>query len=202
MLKKSLFSPAQPWRAGTHLFPCGVLASFRPSTGTRPPHHSAARTNLVLLIRCTVRPRGYASGLHSLRPCWTAFLSILWEIPLVVQNLLDLTVQSCAVARPAPGSPTYNPSPRRRNPCRRHTRVHFSGHPFLTQGHRRQAAGLFVLEFCSGALYIQRTDAGSCILTSSEPLNPCQPDRDGRGFHGSLRRLGDRGGGRNRRTDG
>jgi len=33
-----------------------VLASFRPSTGTRPPHHSAARTYLVLLIRRTVRP--------------------------------------------------------------------------------------------------------------------------------------------------
>jgi len=54
-----------------------VLASFRPSTGTRPPHHSAARTNVVLLIRRTVRPKGYASGLHSLRPCWTTFLSIL-----------------------------------------------------------------------------------------------------------------------------
>ena len=32
-----------------------VLASFRPST----------------------YPKGYASGLHSLRPCWTTFLSIL-----------------------------------------------------------------------------------------------------------------------------
>ena len=40
----------------------GVLASFRPSTETRPPHHSAARTELVLLIRRTVRPRGYAFG--------------------------------------------------------------------------------------------------------------------------------------------
>ena len=40
----------------------GVLASFRPSTGTRPPHHSAARTDVVLLIRRTVRPRGYAFG--------------------------------------------------------------------------------------------------------------------------------------------
>jgi hypothetical protein len=71
-----------------------VLTSFRSSTGTRPPHHSAARTELVLLIRRTVRPRGYASGLHSLRPClrngasWCAgvgrvrslvFLSILRE---------------------------------------------------------------------------------------------------------------------------
>ena len=40
-----------------------------PSTGTRPPHHSAARTDLVRLIRRTVCPRGYASDLHSLRPC-------------------------------------------------------------------------------------------------------------------------------------
>jgi len=33
--------------------------------GPRPPHHSAARTDLVLLIRRTVRPRGYASGFDS-----------------------------------------------------------------------------------------------------------------------------------------
>jgi hypothetical protein len=39
-----------------------VLASFRASTGTRPPHHLAARTDVVLLIRRTVHPRGYASG--------------------------------------------------------------------------------------------------------------------------------------------
>src|SRR4249920_3654205 len=46
-----------------------VLGSSKSSTGTRPPHHSAARTDVVLLIRRTVRPRGCASGLHSLRPC-------------------------------------------------------------------------------------------------------------------------------------
>jgi len=46
-----------------------VLASFRSSTESQPPHHSAARTDVVLLIRRTVRPRGYVSGLHSLRPC-------------------------------------------------------------------------------------------------------------------------------------
>jgi hypothetical protein len=39
-----------------------VLGSKVSSTGTRPPHHSAARTDVVLLIRRTVRPRGYASG--------------------------------------------------------------------------------------------------------------------------------------------
>jgi hypothetical protein len=57
-----------------------VLASFRPSTGTRPPHHSAARTDVVLLIRRTVRPRGYALGLHSLRPYWAAILSLLCNV--------------------------------------------------------------------------------------------------------------------------
>jgi hypothetical protein len=40
-----------------------VLASFRPST----------------------YPRGYASGLHSLRPCWTNFLSILYAVLLDMQ---------------------------------------------------------------------------------------------------------------------
>jgi len=53
------------WRSFTHPHFCfsrmlkksasGVLASFRPSTYLR----------------------GYASGLHSLRPCWANFLSIL-----------------------------------------------------------------------------------------------------------------------------
>jgi len=47
-----------------------VLGSEASSTGTRPPHHSAARTNVVLLIRRTVRPRGYTSG----RACGTARL--------------------------------------------------------------------------------------------------------------------------------
>ena len=32
MLKKSLFSPARPWRAETRLFPCFVLASKASST--------------------------------------------------------------------------------------------------------------------------------------------------------------------------
>jgi len=93
MLKKSPFSPAQPWCAKTHLFPNFVLASFRSSTGTRPPHHSAARTDSVLLIRRTVRPRGYASGLHSLRPCWTAILSILRNI-LLLPNTCGLACRT------------------------------------------------------------------------------------------------------------
>src|SRR5437016_1395031 len=54
-----------------------VLGSRKSSTGTRPPHHSAAHTGLVLLIRRTVRPRGYASGFLSPAASFTAFLSSL-----------------------------------------------------------------------------------------------------------------------------
>jgi hypothetical protein len=79
MLKQPIFSPARPQRARPRLFPCFCFASFRHSTGTRPPHHSAARTDLVLPIRRTVRPRGNSSALHLLRPCWRACLSILQE---------------------------------------------------------------------------------------------------------------------------
>src|SRR6476646_2454560 len=82
----------------------GVLASFRPSTGTRPPHHSAARTNVVLLIRRTVRPRGYASGLHSLRPCWTAILSIPQEASTVVQYLPTVEFSRAHRVFPQPAS--------------------------------------------------------------------------------------------------
>src|SRR5437868_3518004 len=78
---------AQPWCAKTHLSPSLVLASLRSSTGIRTHHHSAARTNVVFLIRRTVRPRGCASGLHSLRPCCTAFLSILQEWSAFGQDL-------------------------------------------------------------------------------------------------------------------
>jgi len=59
-----------------------VLDSSKSSTGTRPPHHSAARTNLVLLIRRTVRPRGYASGFDS--PA--ALLDRLFEHPANVSH--------------------------------------------------------------------------------------------------------------------
>src|SRR6266850_3006398 len=61
-LKKSLFSPAQPRRAETRLFPCFVLGSSKFSTGTGRFTNSAARTDLVLLIRRTVRPSGYVCG--------------------------------------------------------------------------------------------------------------------------------------------
>jgi hypothetical protein len=65
----SLFSPAQPLRVETRLSPGFVLGSQESSTGTRPPHHSAARTDVVLLIRRTVRPEGTPPVLARLRPC-------------------------------------------------------------------------------------------------------------------------------------
>jgi len=43
----------------------GVLGWEKSSTETQPPHHSAARTDVVRLIRRTVRPRGYACGFSS-----------------------------------------------------------------------------------------------------------------------------------------
>ena len=55
-----------------------VLDSSKSSTGTRPPHHSAARTDVVLLIRRTVRPKRVRLRCFlRLRPCWKNFLSIL-----------------------------------------------------------------------------------------------------------------------------
>src|ERR1043166_8206541 len=54
-----------------------VLSSPEFSMGTQPPHHSAARTDVVLLIRRTVQPRGYASGFDSPRALWMIVLSIL-----------------------------------------------------------------------------------------------------------------------------
>src|SRR6266550_6067062 len=93
-----------------------VLGSKASSTGTRPPHHSAARTDLVVLIRRTVRARGDASTLHSLRPClgqgasWRAgvgrvrrlnFSSILRESSPLVPNVSAIEVLLCRNGFPA-----------------------------------------------------------------------------------------------------
>ena len=78
MLKKSLFSPAQPRRAETRPSPCGVLASFRPST----------------------YPRGYASALHSLRPCWTNFLSNLRGRILLLQTCGSFDFRQASIVFP------------------------------------------------------------------------------------------------------
>ncbi len=70
----------------------GVLCSQESSTGTRPPHHSAARTNVVLLIRRTMRPEGtlpvlaplaalFAERRVSVRRGWAGEKSGLFEHP-------------------------------------------------------------------------------------------------------------------------
>ena len=58
----------------------GVLASFRPST----------------------YPRGYASALHSLRPCWTNFLSILRGRVLLSQTCGPLDFRLAGIVFPQP----------------------------------------------------------------------------------------------------
>jgi hypothetical protein len=60
MLKKSLFSPALPQRAETRL-----------------SHAAFSRRSEAQ------RTEAYASPLRSLRPCWTAFLSILRDVILL-----------------------------------------------------------------------------------------------------------------------
>ena len=47
MLKKSLFSPAQPGRAETRHSPCIVLASFRPSTYPKGTPQAFTRCGLA-----------------------------------------------------------------------------------------------------------------------------------------------------------
>jgi len=75
------FSPAQLQRAETRFSSGVVLCSQESSTGTQPPHHSAARTDVVLLIRRTVR-RVRLRFLLRLRPCWDVILSILRDSEL------------------------------------------------------------------------------------------------------------------------
>ena len=54
-----------------------------------------ASSVVLASFRSSTYPRGYASGLHSLRPCWTAFLSILqWFLrSLLAVRDLFLTVR-------------------------------------------------------------------------------------------------------------
>jgi hypothetical protein len=40
----------------------------------------SSASGVLVSLRSSTYPRGYASGLHSLRPCWTAFLSILLNV--------------------------------------------------------------------------------------------------------------------------
>ncbi len=93
MLKKSLFSPAQPWCAKTHPSPSSVLGSFKPFT------HRSKPTGGKVAIRSHVIEESGSSeawcvppALHSLRPCWAAFLSILQECSPFVPHILTIEV--------------------------------------------------------------------------------------------------------------
>src|SRR4029077_21051841 len=91
-----------------------VLPSKASSTGTLPPHISAARTNVVLLIRRTVRPRGYASGFDSpaallwtwrvlARQGWVGENVGLFEQPAWIFSLVSWT------CRPLPANQPCSP---------------------------------------------------------------------------------------------
>ena len=83
LLKKSLFSPAQPRRAETRLFPCFVLASFRPSTLRRISRRSESLKGLFRSPRSiTGRTAHTKCGLYLLGPSLAAaLLDGLFEHP-------------------------------------------------------------------------------------------------------------------------
>ncbi len=87
-----------------------VLGSSKSSTGTLPPHISAARTNVVLVMRRTVRRRGYGSGFDapaalfgrrrvSARQGWAGETSGLFERPaghlLLVPDVQTSKILAC-----------------------------------------------------------------------------------------------------------
>jgi hypothetical protein len=49
-------------------------------------------SSVLASLRPSTYPRGYASALRSLRPCWTIFLSILTEVFLVVPHVRTIEV--------------------------------------------------------------------------------------------------------------
>src|SRR4249920_3452319 len=52
-------------------------------------------SSVLASFRSSTYPRGYASALHSLRPCWTVFLSILRECSPVVPHMETLEALAC-----------------------------------------------------------------------------------------------------------
>jgi general secretion pathway protein J len=74
--------PASPSSKMLKKSASGVLASFRPST----------------------YPRGYASALHSLGPCWTNFLSILQGRLLLLRTCKPFDFRRTGIVFPQPGS--------------------------------------------------------------------------------------------------
>ncbi len=141
-----------------------VLASFRPSTGTRPPHHSAARTDLVLLIRRTVRPRGYACGFDlpaalfgkrrvSARQGWAGEKSGLFEPPAgVICGHSSIGAESSAISIQLSAPDGSQSSALGPEPCISSFNIHNSTFPEggtasgLTPHALRSSSGFTILE--------------------------------------------------------
>ena len=94
MLKKSLFSPAQPWCAKTHLSPGCIFASLRPSTYPRDSWRPESLEGVFPFAkigykgeRLTRSAVCTSSARHSLRPCRTGVGRVrsltLFDHPLI-----------------------------------------------------------------------------------------------------------------------
>ena len=53
-------------------------------------------SSVLASFKSSTYPRGYASGLHSLRPCWTAFLN---SLRLIVRSFVTCSVLSTEALR-------------------------------------------------------------------------------------------------------
>jgi hypothetical protein len=81
---------------------CFVLESFKPSTLSRifsDVGSTGAAFPFAKIHFMGERPTQIAvctsSGLHALRPCWTALLSILWRCDLHIQDVQATEVLLC-----------------------------------------------------------------------------------------------------------
>jgi len=57
---------------------------------------------VLALLRPSTYPRGYASALHSLRPCWTVILNILRDIHLRFHICSSSILRKSTIVLPQP----------------------------------------------------------------------------------------------------
>ena len=75
-----------------------MMISLRGFKNHHPPFSRMLKKSssfVLASLRPSTYPRGYALGLHSLRPCWMAFLSILRGRSLLVQDVRASDVLAC-----------------------------------------------------------------------------------------------------------
>ena len=75
-------------------------------------------SSVLASFRASTYPRGYASALHSLRPCWTNFLSILRERASVVLQWFFRNLFGSMPGAAAPGLFLITERDRRRTATR------------------------------------------------------------------------------------